>query len=388
MALKIKMRKMEPFWWLSLLYFIVLLLPPVFRFFVEVGERWVWILLFSGSTSYMLIPVVIEISKRRNYMDFPDVPGGRKDHDIATPILGGIPIAAAFIASLVINNVISMALLSIMVASLIILAVGLLEDIYGVKEWIRLLSQAVAFGVVAMAGVVLKLFPPTPLGQVLNYIITFVWIVGITNAMNFIDGLDGLCAGITSVISFFLGVIAFQTDQPDLGWLSVAILGGVLGFIPYNFIPKKSAKIFLGDAGSSFLGFVLASLAVLGVWSENDPLVSFSTPFIIFGVLVYDLFYTNIARIAKGDVKSIKELLSFVGKDHIHHRIAAQLGDKKLAVIFILLVNIVFGLGTIALRNADFIVAFMLVVQTSVIFLLITILEVGSRNRKRRAGDR
>jgi UDP-GlcNAc:undecaprenyl-phosphate GlcNAc-1-phosphate transferase len=87
-------------------------------------------------------------------------------------------------------------------------------------------------------------------------------------------------------------------------------------------------------------------------------------------------------------VKSFRQLLAFVGKDHIHHRIAAQLGDKKLAVIFILLINIVFGLGTIALRNADFVVALMLVVQTSVIFLLVTILEVGSRNRKRRAGDR
>lgn len=388
MTLKKRIGDVEPFWWLSLLYFLVLLLPPVFRFFVEVGERWIWILLFSCATSYMLIPVVIKISEQRNFMDVPDDPGGRKDHAAATPILGGVPIAAAFIASLAINNVISVALLSIMVASMIILVVGLIEDIYGVREWIRLLFHVAAFAIVAAAGVVLKLFPPTPLGFVLNLIVTFIWIVGITNAMNFIDGLDGLCGGITVVISFFLGVIAFQTDQPDLGWLSVAILGGVLGFIPYNFIPKKNARIFLGDAGSSFLGFVLASLAVLGEWSQNDPLVSFSTPFIIFGVLIYDLFYTNIARIAKGDVKSFRQLLAFVGKDHIHHRIAAQLGDKKLAVIFILLINIVFGLGTIALRNADFIVALMLVVQTSVIFLLITILEVGSRNRKRRAGDR
>ncbi|MBN1573288.1 MAG: undecaprenyl/decaprenyl-phosphate alpha-N-acetylglucosaminyl 1-phosphate transferase [Deltaproteobacteria bacterium] len=385
MALKKKIREIELFWFLSLLYFIVLLLPPVFRFFVEIGERWIWILLFSCATSYMLMPAFIKISKHRNYMD---VPGGRKDHEAATPILGGVPIAVAFIVSLIINGVISPALISVMAASLIILVVGILEDIFGVKEWIRLLLQAAAFGIVAVAGVVLKLFPPTPLGNVLNCILTFIWIVGITNAMNFIDGLDGLCGGITIVISFFLGVIAFQTDQPDLGWLSVALLGGVLGFIPFNFIPKKSARIFLGDAGSSFLGFVLASLAVLGEWSENNPLVSFSTPLIIFGVLIYDIVYTNVARILKKQVKSFKELLSFVGRDHIHHRIAAQIGDRKLAVVFIVLINVVFGLGTIALRNADFIVAFVLVVQTLLIFLLITILEVSSKQRNRRKEDR
>jgi UDP-GlcNAc:undecaprenyl-phosphate GlcNAc-1-phosphate transferase len=297
-------------------------------------------------------------------------------------------VVIAFTASLAINGVISQALLSVMVASLIIFVVGVLEDIFGVKEWIRLLMQAAAFGVVASAGVVLKLFPPTPIGHVLDLALTFFWIVGITNAMNFIDGMDGLCGGITIVITSFLGIIAFQTDQPDLGWLSVALLGAVLGFIPFNFIPKKNARIFLGDAGSSFLGFVLASLAVLGEWSENDPLVSFSTPLIIFGVLIYDIIYTNVARIVRKQVKSFKELLAFVGRDHIHHRIAAQIGDRKLAVVFIVLINVVFGLGTIALRNADFVVASVLVVQTLLIFSLITILEVGSKKRNRRKEDR
>jgi UDP-GlcNAc:undecaprenyl-phosphate/decaprenyl-phosphate GlcNAc-1-phosphate transferase len=381
----VKKREVGLFWYFNLVVLIILILPPVVSLFVEIGERWIWIFLFSIVTSYVLMPAAIKLSNHQNYMDVPD---GRKDHDAATPILGGAVVAIAFTASLVINGVISAALLSVMVASLIILILGLLEDIFGVREWVRLLSQTAAFVVVATAGVVLKLFPQTALGQVLNLILTFFWIVGITNAMNFIDGLDGLCGGIAIVISFFLGIIAFQTNQPDLGWLSVAVLGGVLGFIPYNFIAKGNARIFLGDAGSSFLGFILASLAILGEWAESDPLVSFSTPVIIFGVLIYDLTYTNIARIVKGKVRSFSELLSFVGKDHFHHRLAAQMGDKKLAVIFILLLNIVFGLGTMALRNADFVVALVLVIQTVVIFVLITLLEVGSKKRNRRAGDK
>ncbi len=181
---------------------------------------------------------------------------------------------------------------------MIILSVGILEDRFGLTEWVRLLAQAVAFVMVALAGVQLHLFYPTPLGQVLNYALSFLWIVGITNAMNFIDGMDGLCAGISITISFFLGVIAFQTNQAELGWLSVAMFGAVAGFFPYNFSPKQPARIFLGDAGSSFLGFVLACLALIGEWSDNDPIVSFSTPLLIFGVLIYDMAYTNLSRVS------------------------------------------------------------------------------------------
>jgi UDP-GlcNAc:undecaprenyl-phosphate GlcNAc-1-phosphate transferase len=113
--------------------------------------------------------------------------------------------------------------------------------------------------------------------------------VGITNAMNFIDGMDGLAAGLSAIIALFMGIVAFQTRQPILGWIAIAMLGSCMGFLPYNFRANKPASIFLGDTGSIFLGFVLSSLAVIGEWADNNPIVSFTAPLLIFWVLIFDM---------------------------------------------------------------------------------------------------
>jgi len=371
-----KQRFIGPFWYLMLILTLFLVLPDLHGSLLGNEKRWLWLILFSFSCSFTLMPPVMWISQRIGALDYP---GGRKDHEIPTPRLGGVAVAVAFYAALLINGILTPALLTIIVASFIIVAVGMLEDVFGVREWIRLLAQTAAFVVVVLGGVVLKLFHPTLIGIIGNYFITFLWIVGITNAMNFIDGMNGLASGVSIIIGIFLAVIAGQTGQMELGLLSIAIFAATAGFIPYNFIPGRNARCFLGDGGSSFLGFVLASLAVLGEWADNDPLVSFSTPLIIFGVLIYDTTYTMLARIIGGKVKTFREFLAFVGHDHIHHRMNSILGSKTLAVIFILILNVILGLGTLALRGANFFIALIMVVQALCIFLLITVLEIGAK---------
>ncbi|MBN1882217.1 MAG: undecaprenyl/decaprenyl-phosphate alpha-N-acetylglucosaminyl 1-phosphate transferase [Deltaproteobacteria bacterium] len=373
-----KQRFIGPFWYPVLAMMLFLALPPLFGSFLDDEKRWLWLVLFSFSCSFILMPPVMWIGHRWGVLDYP---GGRRDHEDPTPRLGGAAVAVSFYTALLLNGILTPALVSIIIASFIIIVVGVLEDVFGVKEWIRLLSQTAAFVVVALGGVVLQLFHPTIIGNILNYFITFLWIVGITNAMNFIDGMNGLASGISIIIGVFLAVIAGQTGQVELGLLSIALLGATVGFVPYNFIPGKKARSFLGDGGSSFLGFVLASLAVLGEWADNDPLVSFSTPLIIFGVLIYDMTYTTIARIISGKVKSFREMVAFVGHDHIHHRMNDIIGNKTLAVFFILLLNIILGLGTLALRGAYFHIALIMVIQALFIFLLITVLEIGAKIR-------
>lgn len=363
-------------WFVACLLTVVLAVPPVFAYFSEMGLRWAWLLAFSALASFVIVPAAARLSVRLGIMD---VPGGRKDHEAPTPLLGGVAVFCSFILAIFLNGIITPILITVISASTIILSVGVLEDRFGLAEWVRLLAQAVAFVMVALAGVHLRLFHPTPLGQALNYLLSFLWIVGITNAMNFIDGMDGLCAGISITIALFLGIIAFQTSQAELGWLSVTLFGAVAGFFPYNFNPKRPAHIFLGDAGSSFLGFVLACLALIGEWSDNDPLVSFSTPLLIFGVLIYDMAYTNLSRIATGKVKGLRELLAFTGHDHFHHRMNSVLGGRSLTVVFLVLVNIIFGLGALALRDAGFVTAVVLVVQALVVFLIISLIEIGCR---------
>ncbi|MBT9131196.1 undecaprenyl/decaprenyl-phosphate alpha-N-acetylglucosaminyl 1-phosphate transferase [candidate division NPL-UPA2 bacterium Unc8] len=127
--------------------------------------------------------------------------------------------------------------------------------------------------------------------------------VGITNAFNFMDGMDGLAPGLGIVCSLSFFVIALQTNQPYLCFLAIAMIGSCLGFLRYNF---KPAKVFLGDSGSNFIGFILAGLAIMGEWAEGD-IVKLSIPILILGVPIFDMIYTTVARIGKGEVSNFKE---------------------------------------------------------------------------------
>jgi UDP-GlcNAc:undecaprenyl-phosphate GlcNAc-1-phosphate transferase len=231
------------------------------------------------------------------------------------------------------------------------------------------------------AGIILYVLPDNfgIFAVVGNVVLTVLWLIGILNAMNFFDGMDGLAAGLSSVIAFFLGVVAFQTGQPFLGWISVAIIGGCFGFLPFNFRVKKSAAIFLGDAGSTVLGFLLACVAVYGKWSETSPVVALASPLLIFWVLIFDMVHITVDRIITGKVRGFKDWIDYVGKDHLHHRLANVLGGRKRNVLFIYLLSFCLGVSAIVLRYARPTDAVLLIVQASVFVGLITILERRGR---------
>jgi UDP-GlcNAc:undecaprenyl-phosphate GlcNAc-1-phosphate transferase len=160
-----------------------------------------------------------------------------------------------------------------------------------------------------------------------------------------------------------------------------------LGFLPYNFRPGKRATIFLGDAGSNFLGFTLASLAVMGEWAEHD-FVNVAAPILIFGVFIYDMLYITIERVARGKVKSFREWIEYVGRDHLHHRMEKVLGKKEYAALFVYALSLTLGLGATILLMSSPAAAFLLIFQAVIILLVVTILERrGSRRAsKKRAG--
>ncbi len=210
--------------------------------------------------------------------------------------------------------------------------------------------------------------------------LSIIWIVGLTNAMNFIDGMDGLAAGVSAIISLFLGLVAFQTNQPFMGWIAIAMLGSCLGFLPFNFRLHKQATIFLGDAGSTFFGFILSALAIKAEWADNNPIVSFATPVLIFWVLIYDMAYISIERIVTGKVKSFQDWIDYVGTDHIHHRLLAIFGDRRKVVFFIFFLCATLGISAITLRNARPIDGILTVVQAFLITVIVSILEYTGRN--------
>ena len=357
---------------------IALAVPAVRDLFQLEGLRWLYVLLFAFLGSCALTPVMVQISHHWNLVD---IPTERKIHVQPTPRLGGVAVYAGFVGSVLMNSILSDWMTAIVLAGSLLLLVGVIDDIHELPASSKLVVQLAAAGIVIASGKVLTLFPAGGAGDAANIVLTLLWIVGITNAFNFFDGMDGLASGLAILMAGFMGMVAFETDQPGVGWLAMAVIGACAGFFPYNFRGTQPAKIFLGDGGSTFLGFTLACLAVKGNWANHSPIVSFSNPLLIFGVLIYDMVHITVERVVTGKVHSVKEWLDYVGKDHLHHRLERALGSRQASVTMIFLLTICLGLSAMALRHAGLQEAVLLLVQAGLIVAMITLLEVSGRSR-------
>lgn len=357
---------------------VALTIPSVRELFQLEGLRWLYVFLFAFLGTGAVTPLMVWIGHRWNLVD---IPADRKIHVVPTPRLGGIALYAGFIGSLLLNSIVPDWMVAVLVAGSLLLIIGVLDDIHELPAWAKLLGQVWAAGIVTASGKVLTLFPSGPFGEMANMLLTILWIVGITNAFNFFDGMDGLATGLAILLAGFMGVIAFETQQPALGWLAIAMIGAGLGFLPYNFRGMKPAVIFLGDGGSTFIGFTLACLAVRGNWADSDPIVSFSNPLLIFGVLIYDMIHITVERILTRKVRSLKEWLDYVGKDHLHHRLERALGSRQSSVAMIFLFTICLGLSALALRHAGTMEAILLLIQAGLIAAMLTVLEISGRRR-------
>jgi UDP-GlcNAc:undecaprenyl-phosphate GlcNAc-1-phosphate transferase len=368
-------------WWISLLVLGLagtLLLPTVRTTWHNVyGARWAYILVVSCLIAFGLTPIVIRLAR---FLEVLDLPATRKVHAEPTPLLGGLAIYTAFGVSILANSILDHQVVAIMVAGSFLVIVGILDDVRSVPAGVKLLAQLVAVAIVVHSDVVLTLFPQSVVGSsVANAGLTLVWLLGITNAMNFFDGMDGLATGLSIITAGFLGLFAALTFQPFLGWLAAAIVGGCLGFLPFNLRPKRPAAIFLGDAGSTFLGFVLAALAVKGEWAESH-IIDIAAPVLIFWIFIFDMTHITVARITTGKVRTFQEWIAYVGKDHLHHRLEALLGSRRQTVFLIFFLSISMGLAAMALRNARTLEAVLLILQAAIIVVIVSILEhAGNR---------
>jgi len=314
-----------------------------------------------------------------------DKPSGHKIHQEPTPLLGGAAVFLGFFLPLLINGIFNLEFGAILFAAMILFGIGLLDDTLNLRAHYKLIVQiALAVGL-TFVGVRIVLLPEsTLLGSIANRALSVIWIVGITNAMNFFDGMDGLAAGLGAIISFFLAIVALQMDDPFVGWTALAMMGACLGFLPYNFRPGKRAQIFLGDAGSTTIGFVLASLAIYSDWADLNPVVSIFSPLLIFWILIFDMAHITVFRVIKGKTRTFREWIEYVGHDHLHHRMARVLGGSTQSVLFIYLLTVCLGISAILLRNAQQpSEALLLLSQAFIMVVLVSILEAVNGNNKR-----
>lgn len=296
--------------WVYLLAVVLAVAIHLFHFKLWFAAHFMYghILLVAFLISFILTPEVRQLAHKIGVLDHP---GGRKTQRKPVALLGGMAIYAAFALAVVQNLSFTPPLAGMCIGATIIFLVGVLDDWLGLLPQTKLLGQIIAVLVMTNMGF---------WGGTVKQIVILVFVIGITNAFNFLDGMDGLAAGLGAIASFFYTALALATAQHDVAIVSVALGGACLGFLVYNFRP---ASIYMGDCGSTLIGFLLASMAVVGGWYQNerDVIVSLAVPGLILGVLIFDMAMTSILRFVEGKVRTVPELLAYAGRDHVHHRI-------------------------------------------------------------------
>lgn len=329
----------------------------------------------SALLVYLVTPLFVILAFRLGILDEP---GGRKIHKKVTPLLGGLSIYTGYLVGVISNFPHLMQFLPIMSALTIIFVIGLIDDIHGLSANTRLVFQFIASIIVISSGGRIDFLPPTWWGEILEVAVTFVWLIGVTNAFNYLDGMDGLATGSAIINLFFFAAILFLTGQRTAALLTAVAIGPCMGFLPHNF---RKAKIFLGDAGSTFLGFFIASIGVIGCWA-SDSLVKITIPVLVLGVPIFDMIFTTVMRIRDGKVKTFDQWLKYSGRDHFHHYLVDLGLRPTAAVAFIYLITTSLGISALNLSNDSAIEAILTLFQASIIFVMIAmVIVVGRRHR-------
>ena len=325
--------------------------------------EWLYVVSFVGALalSLILVPVVRAFAIRRTILD---TPGAHKSHQSPVPYLGGLAMVVAFSAAVIIGALLQQdtsfgdgtvlikteglfnagfgpfgELLAVLGLALVLSAMGLDDDLRGLNPSLRL---GIEF-VVASTLIVLGIQFQSPLGDSVNAIITLVWVIGVTNAMNLLDNIDGLAAGVTAVAASAIFVIALLYGQPLTALLAIGLAGCTLGFLRSNFNP---ATIYMGDAGSLYLGFLLAYLSIK-LRVDQTEWTQLFVPVVIMGVAILDTTLVVVSRIHRG-VNPFEG-----GKDHISHRFLRLSVSVRRGVTVILLGAVVLGILGIALAEME-----------------------------------
>jgi UDP-GlcNAc:undecaprenyl-phosphate/decaprenyl-phosphate GlcNAc-1-phosphate transferase len=296
------------------------------------------------ASALFLVLAVTPLARRIAYRSgMIDQPAARKQHTIPTPLLGGAAIYLAFVSSLLllgdrfyINQV-----AGILLGASLVSFLGLWDDRRPLRPAVKLVGQLLAALILVATDVRVNTTP----WLWLNIAITLVWVVGITNAVNFLDNMDGLSAGIAGIAAGFFLLFAAMSKQYLVGVLAAALLGACIGFLFYNFNP---ARIFMGDTGSLFLGFMLAAVGIKLRFPDNSPFVTWMVPVLVLAVPIFDTTLVTISRLRRG-----LNPLTTPGKDHISHRLARITGSTREAVLLCYLLGGICGMAATFVTQAN-----------------------------------
>ena len=302
----------------------------------------------------VVMPLVRRLAIRLGAIDMPGKAGTDSErhlHTQPTPRMGGLAIFLGFCLSMARFVQLNSQLTTMLVGALIIVVLGMVDDVKNLPAWLKLIFQIVAAVVAVSGGSVIRyLSAPAWLAEnghlnlgIFSVPATVLWIVLITNAVNLIDGLDGLAAGVSAISSVCLLVVALGYSDMTVAVICSALAGSCIGFLPYNISP---ARIFMGDTGSTFIGFILAVASVQGLF-KIYALISFAVPFFMLGLPIFDVCFAVISRVSHGESPMKAD------RKHVHYRLLDMGLTKQQTVAVLYIVSGILGLVAVLLSTSD-----------------------------------
>lgn len=304
-------------------------------------------------------PIVKSYAQKLGAIDTPGEE--RRIHNHPIPRMGGMAIFLGFLVSVVLFADITTQVQGILIGTIIIVATGVVDDIVSLRYWVKLLAQIVAAAVAVAHGVVIQVLSnPNVFSENANIFIgilavpvTILWIVGVTNAVNLIDGLDGLACGVSTISSATMLVVAIMVAEPNVAVILAALMGGCIGFIPYNLNP---AKIFMGDTGALLLGYLLATVSILGLF-KFYAVITFLVPILALALPLFDTAFAIIRRLLKGQNPMTPD------RGHLHHRLIDHGLSQKQAVAVLYSLSAMLGLTAVVICTGGKTRMFMLLIE-------------------------
>ena len=301
-----------------------------------------WItFLLSFVVSLAMTPVAIWLAPKIGAIDVPK--DGRRMHTRAMPRFGGMAIFVGTTVSMFVFLTFDQRVVGIMVGGILIYILGVLDDLRNLPPKVKFMGQIVVAIIMYMYDIRIEFITnffgegKSYFGTALCFIVTVLWIVGITNTVNLIDGLDGLAAGTSSIASLCIAYVAYIHGMYLVSGSMLALAGGALGFLPWNFYP---AKIFMGDGGSLYLGFMLSTLSILGP-VKSATIVAVIIPVLVLGLPIFDTAFAIFRRLVN------KRPIMEADKGHLHHRLMSLGYGQRRATLMLYCVSGIMGVAAV-----------------------------------------
>ena len=297
-----------------------------------------FLLVLSAIISFIIAPLFMRLSYRFGFVDYPN---HRKQHERPMPFSGGVSILVSFVITVIIAQPVEREYIPIILGGTLIVILGIIDDKYDLKPSIKFLGQLVVISIPIFFGIIIDTI--NPFGITMNFGVfaipfTFLWSAVIINAINLIDGLDGLAAGVSVIALSSIAFIGILQNNIFVMMISVILIGSTLGVLYYNFNP---AKLFLGDNGSMLLGYVLGVLSILGF--KNVTFFSILFPIIILGVPFIDITFAAVRRYREG------VSLTRADRGHLHHKLQYIGFSHRESVILIYFMATLFAVASVIL---------------------------------------